>query len=575
MKVKIPLMIQDPGTSRTGQKLVEGFQPAKEEFLLDGPVSDRIAVLDFCPDTGKLLPGACLALPKRGRKMGRYVDASGRDVMYADGDELYESAFLQVSTFATVLRTMYLFEAEDTLGRPLTWAFDAPQLLVVPRAGQQANAYYHRDSHSLQFFYFSSPRDPDKTIFTCLSRDIVAHETGHAIVDGIAPYLCDASTPQSLAIHEAIADLTALLMAFASNTLRLQVLEETRGSIEESTAFSSIAEEFGVELKKRRKCLRELNNTTGLGEINSRDPHDLSEVISGALYRVLIDIHKHLVSKYAKRPYYANKDSPEFSASGYALYKAAKRLRRMVFRALDWMPCGEVSFADLGRALIAVDNVAYPGDRRMRDWISREFVSRDIVPDASALEAPTHFEDLMSTDDVSALFHSDWHAFEFANNNRELLCIPPDVSFEILPRLHVCKKYDRNVLSDEYIFKVSWEHEELNDIGSGWPGKRRITVGTTLVMDHKGQALARLTSAPPLESRRDVIGERDRQAEYNRQRGERDMYLRGLAESGVLQMDNSVLGPDGKHLLMTQAEYVGGAMRMRGTTNLLHIVGGT
>ncbi len=574
MKVEIPLMIQDPTTSLADRKLVQGFWPDREKFLLDGPVSDRIAVLDFCPETGKLLPGARLIPPEPANPRGYYADASGNDVRDAEGDALYESAFLQVNTFATVLKTMYLFEEVDTLGRSLTWAFNAPQLLVVPRAGERANAYYHRDSHSLQFFYSSSPVNPRKTIYTCLSRDIVAHETGHAIIDGIAPCLLNASAPQSLAIHEAIADLTALFMAFDSRPLRLQVLDITRGSIERSTAFSSIAEEFGVELKRRRKCLRELNNTKSLDASNLDEPHQLSEVLGGALYRVLIKIHEYLRSEYAQLPRYRDRPDPLFSASGYALYKAARRIRRMLFRALDWLPIGEISFADLGRAMIAVDSVAYPDDPKMRGWIGDEFLARQIIPDAASLEVPTNLgASFLTVPDVLAVYRSDWYAYDFVNNNRELLCIPPDVPFEIPSRLRVCKKYDHDRLVAEYIFKVFWEHREPNDIGPDWPEERWITVGTTLVIDHRGQILVRLTSAPPLKTGEDVVGGYDREAEYEQQRKERDEYLRSLAESGVLQMDRTTLGPDGQPLLMTQAESSDGAMRMRGTANLLHIVG--
>ena len=45
MKVNVPLMVQDPATSLTDAQIVEGFWPDREQFLLDGPVSDRIAIL--------------------------------------------------------------------------------------------------------------------------------------------------------------------------------------------------------------------------------------------------------------------------------------------------------------------------------------------------------------------------------------------------------------------------------------------------------------------------------------------------------------------------------------------------
>jgi len=171
MKVKIPLMIQDPRMSKVEgmDKLIEGFVPV-EEFFLDGPVSERIAILDFSPETGELLPGVRFKPPSPKRRLGQYVGSSSKkNLCKAEGDDLYSPEFMQVSVFATVLKTMYMFEGrknEDTLGRPLTWAFNAPQLLVVPRAGEWANALYQRASHSLQFFYFPSKKDPKKYVYT-------------------------------------------------------------------------------------------------------------------------------------------------------------------------------------------------------------------------------------------------------------------------------------------------------------------------------------------------------------------------------------------------------------------------
>ena len=571
MKIRIPLMIQDPMTAkRRGIKPIEGFDPDREVFFLDGPVTKRIAILDFSPTTGGLLKGATFRPPPPRRVRGWYENAAGADLYRAKGNELYTPAFMQVSVFGTVLKTMYLFEKKDTLGRPLSWAFNAPQLLVVPRAGKWANAFYHRDSHSLQFYYFPSPKDRRRKVFTCLSRDIVAHETGHAIVDGIAPDLLDACTPQSLAIHEAIADLTALLMAFDSHTLRDFVLKKTRGSIENSTAFSSIAEEFGAELK-HTTGLRNLLNKKNLNpqdvenSVRRDEPHALSEVLSGALYSVMIQIHEGLKEEYAKEPEYAKRADPLFSASGAALRKGAERFKRMIFRALDYLPPGEVSFADYGRAIIAVDLVAYPDDDRMRDWISAEFVSRFIVPDESALEVQTRFEHkVFKKIDAPTLYASDWASYEFANRNRPLLCMPSNIPFHVRRRLHVVKKYDHDETGHECIFKVSWDHIEPNPIDSGYPAERRITVGTTLAIDWEtSMILARLTSAPPADS-----------GEYRQQRQDRDVFLQRLVKEGLLKVGKHAIGPDGQPLLSAiQAEVKGGIMRTRSTANLLHIVG--
>jgi len=586
MKVRIPRMIQDPRTARLeGIKLTEGFDPAREDFFLDGPITKRVAVVDFSPTTGGLVPGARFRPPPRGRKRGWYVNAEGDDVYKAKGADLYTPAFMQVSVFATVLGTLYMVEEGeeegDTLGRVPTWGFDGAQLLVVPRAGQQRNAYYHRDSHSLQFFSFPSLRDPGKEIFTCLSRDIVAHETGHAIIDGIVPDLYNAITPQSLAIHEAIADLTALLMSLGSRSLRLAVLKKTRGEIIDTTAFSSIAEEFGHELERGGHGLRNLRNEKGLDTgdpenlVSRYSPHDLSLVLSGALYGVLTRIHEDLKDEYSKTTDYAQSPDKAYSASGRALWVAAQRLKRVVYRALDYLPPGDISYADYGRAIMAVDEVAYPDDPKIREWVREQFVRRHIVPEEAALDVQMEFRHKEPERlDVGELHGSDWAAYQFANAQRDLLQIPEDISFQVRPRLRVRKRYQYG-RGEECIFKVAWDHVEENPVGLGYPEMRRFTVGTTLVLDWEtGRILARLTNAPP--ERRLITFDRDyhlRKDEYEEQRDDRDVFVGGLAASGILRLGEYASGPGGRPLeSVIRADVVEGAMKARATAKTLHIV---
>ena len=56
-------------------------------------------------------------------------------------------------------------------------------LTVLPRAGNDANAYY--DRRTLSFFYFNG--NSNKRIYTCDSADVVTHELGHAIDPKLYP----------------------------------------------------------------------------------------------------------------------------------------------------------------------------------------------------------------------------------------------------------------------------------------------------------------------------------------------------------------------------------------------------
>jgi hypothetical protein len=554
-------MIQDPLTARYKEiEPVEHFDIVNEDFFLDGPVTKRVAVLDFDPKTKVLLAGVPFRPPPPDRVLGRY------DI--ADENDIHATDFIQVNCLATVLRTMYLFEEDDTLGRNLSWAFDAPQLLVVPRAGEWPNAFYERDSHSLQLFYFKDQQDPDNTIYTCLSRDIISHETAHAILDGIAPDLYNAITPQSLALHEAVADLTALLMAFASHTLRETVLGYTNGSIENSTAFCCLAEEFGRARDPDTEigCLRLLLNKKNLrpGDpdcVRRNEPHDLSQVLSGALYTVMVKIHEKLKDKFA-----GGDPNKEFSVSGKALAVGAERFRRIIFRALDYLPPGEVSFADYGRAIIAADQASHPDDEQERNWVREEFVNRCMVLSPEALQVQTNFEHPALKDvDVPTLVDSDWAAYQFANHNRKLLCIPRGIPFKVRPRLDVTKLYyhrDGKRKVRECLFKVSWDQLEPNRIGAGFPGRRRITVGTTLAIDrHTKKVRALLTS-----------DHSKRPDEQREQRKDRHHLLRRMVDEDMLKIGHQAFGPDGKPLRsVVGADSTQGFMHVRGAARMLHI----
>lgn len=71
--------------------------------------------------------------------------------------------------------------------------------------------------------------------------------------------------------------------------------------------------------------------------------------------------------------------------------KTRSRSYLPVFRALDYLPPGDISFADYGRAIIAADQAIYPDRTQEREWVIEEFVKCEIAAGAAALSAETNY----------------------------------------------------------------------------------------------------------------------------------------------------------------------------------------
>ncbi|WP_164021550.1 hypothetical protein [Pyxidicoccus trucidator] len=602
VEVRIPVLVQDPvAAEERSLPPLEWVRLKSEDVVLDGPVSPRVAVLDLDARTGRLRRGARYQPPEREGEPGTF--------RLQEPERLDSADIIQVSVFGAVLRTLEMFEEDDALGRKVCWAFEGSQLLVVPRAGEWANAFYQRESRSLQFFYFHHPRlkgGGEECIYTCQSQDIIAHETAHAVLDGILPDLYHALSPQALALHESVADLTAALAAFRCRPLVRQVLRTQGGSIASSGAFSAIGEQFGKALGSERGPLRDLLNDKTLKPIeggrpedvvSTLEPHALSEVLSGALYSVMLRLHEALKDEFARkdqarpslvapaetaRQALPPEDSPapplaqlgfvsweawqdaRRRVSGKALAVAASRFKRSLYRGLDYLPPGEVSFADLGRAILTADQASHPDSGEQREWLCYEFVRRGIVRNARELQVRTDFEHpCLAHVDLDTLAKSDWAAYAFANRHRGFLRIPRGVSFHIAPRLVVEKlsysggEHGRRRVR-ECIFKVSWKVDEPDVLpGGGLPDVRQVTFGTTLVIDWETRRVRSLLTSDRKPSRK----------------VDRDGMLRRLMDEDLLRVGDEALGPDGKPLChAVQAEVSGGILRVVGTAHMLHLV---
>src|SRR6185503_16318262 len=148
-------------------------------------------------------------LPPRGRRGVREfdVDEALLDPDVMDPLRFEDDVFVRLHAFAGVHATLRFMEG--LLGRRVRWAFGRRRVEVLPWAGEGRNAFYERETGSIRFLEYAP--GGRRRVLLALSRDILAHETAHGLIDAVAPDLYDAVDPDSLTVHEAAADLVALL----------------------------------------------------------------------------------------------------------------------------------------------------------------------------------------------------------------------------------------------------------------------------------------------------------------------------------------------------------------------------
>src|SRR5262249_2643565 len=93
------------------------------------------------------------------------------------------------------------------------------RLRIYPHALRAKNAYYSPEHKALLLGYFKSDIPVEgllqgSVVFTAVSHDVVAHETTHALLDGVHRRFREATNPDVLAFHEAFADIVALFQHF-------------------------------------------------------------------------------------------------------------------------------------------------------------------------------------------------------------------------------------------------------------------------------------------------------------------------------------------------------------------------
>ena len=376
------------------------------EELSPGPVGEYLEVVDYDP------AGGCFYAP---------VDLDDPYLLAQNGLTPSEGTpqFHQQMAYAVASLTIQTFER--ALGRPALWSPGPPgrdkspkddshfvqRLRIYPHALREPNAYYSPEKKALLFGYFQASDDdpgdhvPGGMVFTCLSHDIVAHETAHALLDGLHRRLNRATNPDMLAFHEAFADVVALFQHFTFPDILRHQIAKTQGDIRShENLLAQMASQFGRATGLRgslRDAIGRFDPATGRWEphapdpaeyLTTEEPHARGAILVAAVFDAFLSIYAARVADLlrlstggtgvlpagAVHPDLVNRLSAEAS-------KAAGHVLAMCVRALDYCPPVDLTFGEYLRALVTADiDIVPDDDRHYRVAFVEAFRRRGIYP---------------------------------------------------------------------------------------------------------------------------------------------------------------------------------------------------
>jgi hypothetical protein len=374
-----------------------------EDDLKPGPEGEYIKVIDRDPASDAIY---------------KPVNLNDPAILASDGLEPSETnpQFHQQMVYAVIMTTIKNFE--KALGRKVMWSpmqtYDknnkmifefVPKLMVYPHAVRDQNAYYSPDRKALLFGYYNAtPADtssflPGGIVYSCLSHDIVAHETTHALLDGMYSRFMEITHPDVAGFHEGFSDIVALLQHFTYPEIVENQIRQVKGNLETENMLGKLAVEFGQsigEFHSLRDAIGRTENGIWIPQIpttmdyeNNLECHERGALLVSAVFDAFIAIYKRrtvdlvrlatggtgIVPPGEIHPDLVTRLANEAS-------KVASHLTNMCVRALDYCPPVDLNYGDYLRALITADKELVSDDPYYyRIAFINAFRKRGIFPD--------------------------------------------------------------------------------------------------------------------------------------------------------------------------------------------------
>jgi len=526
---QLRIVAQDPGIEKDGKILTASVTVPSEVFA-PGPNGYRVHVIDYDSSTGTHYMPRDYPPRQNGQLPDPFDKIRNDDVI------LENPQFHAQNVYAIVMRTLARFEF--ALGRRISWGFDGHQINVAPHAFADANAFYSKYERALLFGYFQSPVS-GKNIFTCLSHDIVVHETTHALVDGLRERFIAPSSPEQAGFHEGFADVVALLSVFSLREVIAYLLDSApdnpdlqslkipqppnpdlidaaylkKDALKSSVLFG-LADQMGHELSGvrgqalRRSVLLEPIAQGGDPYLDLEafeEPHRCGELFVAAMLNAFLEVWLIRIDRLKR----SNTEKQHLDRLLVVEQgsDAADHLLTMAIRALDYTPPTDIRFSDYLSAFLTADMEAVPDDSRYnyRKHILESFRSYGIEPSSphplGIWQPEVEFAEHLKYDSThfESLMREPNEVFRFVWDNREILKVD-ERAYTHVQSVRPCLRVapDGFILREtvaEYVQIIELFASELEQLSppigkpDAMPGSTpvRLLGGGTLIFDEYGR----------------------------------------------------------------------------------------
>lgn len=499
---KYRIVALDPTVRGSNNKVLYADVEIPNEKLSPGPRGYRVQVIDYDASN---------------RILYKPAPYNERDNLQIPANIEKDRAFHARNVYAIVMRVLARFER--ALGRRIGWSFLGHQLTVAPHAFLDLNAFYSKEDRGIFFGYY--PGDSG-TVFTCLSHQVIAHETTHALVDGLRPDYLYPSSPDQAAVHEAFGDIVAMLSVLSlrevvtaaldlhtSNNkklIRASVLTES--ALKEGVLFG-LAQQvgeamYGTHGTALRRSIQITPNPNLSTSEEFKEPHRRGELLVAAVLGAFLKIWKRRIDLFGE----LQKGMVSRIGVVDGAIETADHLLTIAVRALDYCPPTDLLFGDFLSAMLTSDYEVYPDDSRYgyREALRNAFKAFGFAP-GSESKSDTAEPGLWGGPGGMELTYGRTHhesmhfdrdeVFRFIWENREQLKVD-EAAYTKVESVWPCNR----VASDGFFLRESvavysqqlrLQAGELSTIGlrkpSGMPNDVQLTIygGGALIFDESGR----------------------------------------------------------------------------------------